>query len=59
MLSIIFGAVFFLIWVISVIVEWIEPSKVPRVYFRWMLVSFLAPLLAAAIYFAGAWLGAF
>lgn len=50
LLSILLGAIFFAIWVVSVIVEWIEPSKVPRQYFRFLLASFLAPLLAAGLF---------
>lgn len=52
LLSILLGAIFFAIWVVSVLVEWIEPSKVPRQYFRFIVASFLAPLVAAGLYLA-------
>ncbi len=48
--SLIFGAIFLFIFLISIIVEWIEPSKVPRWYFGLMAVSVAAPILAALIY---------
>lgn len=50
MLSLIFGTIFLLILLISLIVEWIERSKVPRWYFSLMLMSVLAPIIAAIIY---------
>ena len=50
MLSLIFGTIFLLILLISLIVEWIERSKVPRWYFSLMFMSVLAPILAAVIY---------
>ena len=39
----------FFILVISVIAELIEPSKVPRWYFNFMLVTIVTPLLVAGI----------
>ena len=50
MISLIFGCIFLLILIISVIVEMIERSRVPRWYFSFMLMSVIAPLLAAVIY---------
>lgn len=50
LLSLIFGGVILVILLISLIVEWIEPSKVPRSYFRYMAVCVLAPALAAGLY---------
>ncbi len=48
-LSLIFGGIAFFIWFISLIVEWVEKSKVPPSYYRLMLLCFLAPLLGAVI----------
>lgn len=48
--SLIFGAIFLFLLLISIIVEFIEPSKVPRWYFGIMAVSVAAPILAALIY---------
>ena len=50
--SLVFGAIFLFLLVISAIAEFIEPSKVPRWYFGFMAVSVAAPLLAALIYVA-------
>ncbi len=50
LLSLIFGSIFLLILITSIIVEIIEKSKVPRWYFFFMLMSVLAPILAAAIF---------
>ncbi len=50
LLSLIFGSIFLLILVISIIVEIVERSKVPRWYFFFMLMSVLAPIIAAAIF---------
>jgi len=50
LLSLIFGSIFLLLFLISIIVEWIEKSKVPRWYYTFMLASTLAPFLAALIY---------
>lgn len=50
LLSLIFGSIFLLLLLISLIVEWIERSKVPRWYYTFMLMSTLAPIIAAIIY---------
>lgn len=50
LLSLIFGSIFLLLLLISLIVEWIERSKVPRWYFTFMLMSALAPIIAAIIF---------
>lgn len=48
--SVIFAGIFLAILIISIIVEKIEPSKVPKSYFYGMLVSFLAPALVSVFY---------
>ncbi|MFT4664707.1 MAG: hypothetical protein ACI8YQ_000671 [Polaribacter sp.] len=50
LMSIIMAGIFSAILIISLIVEWIEPSKVPRSYFYLMAASVVAPLLAMGIY---------
>ncbi len=50
--SVVFGGICLLVLIVSFIVEWIEPSKVPRSYFWWMAISAAAPLLTALIYMA-------
>ncbi len=49
MVSAIFGTIIFFILIISLIVEAIERSKVPRSYFWFMLVSLLAPIIVTII----------
>lgn len=46
-----FGGIFLCIWLLSLAVELIEPSKVPKWYFRYMLVSALAPILVSLVFF--------
>jgi hypothetical protein len=50
LLSIILGTICLLILLISLIVEAIERSKVPRWYYFFLAVSVLAPIVAAVIY---------
>lgn len=50
-LSLIFGSICLLVLIVSIIVEIIEPSKVPRWYFTTMIVSILAPAIAFGIFF--------
>lgn len=50
LLSFLFGVIFLLILLVSVMVEWIERSKVPAWYYRFMIISILAPLFAALLY---------
>lgn len=50
MLSLILGTICLLILVISLIVEAIERSKVPRWYYYFLGMSVLAPIVAAVIY---------
>lgn len=50
MLSLIFGSIFLLILLVSLVVELVEKSKVPRWYFIFMGLSVLAPIIAAILY---------
>ena len=56
MLTIVFTFIFFFILLISIMVEMVERSKVPKWYFIFMGVSIFAPIMAALvfIYFMGA-----
>lgn len=49
-ISLIFGTICLLIFLISLIVEWIEHSGVPKWYYKFMIVSIIAPIIAAVIY---------
>lgn len=46
LLAIILGAIVFAIWVISLIVELIQPSRVKSSYYQYMVSGWLAPALA-------------
>ena len=50
LVSIILLFIFVGILIVAIISELIEPSKVPRSYFYFMLVSILAPILAALLF---------
>ena len=50
LIGIVMAGIFMAILIISLIVEWIEPSKVPRSYFYGIAVSVIAPLIAMGIY---------
>ena len=56
MLTIVFSFIFFFILVISLMVELVERSKVPKWYFIFMGISIFAPIAAAFvfIFFMGA-----
>ena len=50
LLSAIFGGIILLILLVSLIVEWVERSKVPRWYFQLMAASVIAPVIASLVY---------
>lgn len=50
LISLSFAVITAIILIISFIVEWIEPSKVPRQYFILMFISVLIPIITAIIY---------
>ena len=50
LVSVIFLVVFFAILLVALISEMIEPSKVPRSYYIFMIISVLAPLLAGVLF---------
>ena len=45
----IFTAILVFVLIISLLVEWIERSKVPRSYFTFMFVSIIAPILVSIV----------
>ena len=55
LLALIFGVIFISILIIALLVELVERSKVPKWYYWFMLVSFLAPLftILLTIFIAG------
>jgi len=50
LISLSFAAITAIVLIISLIVEWIEPSRVPQKYFYLMLISVLIPIITAIIY---------
>ncbi len=52
LLSLVFSSIAFAVLLISLVAEFLEPTKVPRWYFIFMVISIITPLLAAA-YFVG------
>ena len=52
LLAAILVSIAFLTWLLSLIVEWIEPSRVPRSFYRYTLTAWLAPAVALAAYVA-------
>ncbi len=51
-LTLSFAGIFFSIYLLTKVVEWIEPSKVPKQYFRYMLASALAPTIVGIVFFS-------
>jgi len=50
MVSLIFATMFQAILLVSLVVEVVERSRVPRWYFIFMLISVIAPIVSAGIY---------
>ncbi len=48
-LSLVLGAISLSLYILSYLVELVDQSKVPRVYYRLMLLSFLAPLIGGIL----------
>ncbi|MEM1215007.1 MAG: hypothetical protein AAGJ82_04945 [Bacteroidota bacterium] len=48
-LSLIVGGIAFCLLLLSKMVEWIDRSRIPNLYYRFMIISVLAPLLAGLI----------
>lgn len=46
LLAVILGSISFAIWGISLIVEWIQPSKVTKTYYGLVFAGWLGPLVA-------------
>ena len=46
LMSLILGSICFCVWAISLMVEWISPSKVKRDYYRYVLAGWIGPLFA-------------
>ena len=50
LLALILGAISLAVWAISHIVEWIEPSRVQRKYYQYMLSGWVGPALALILF---------
>lgn len=57
LLALIIGGICLSIWLISLAVEFIEPSRVPKSYYRLMISGWLAPLMSVFVfaYLRGGW----
>ena len=51
LLSVVIPVICFSVLIIALIAEWIEPSKVPRLFFTTLGVSIVIPIITLAIYF--------
>ena len=47
--SLILGGIAFVIFLLSKLIELVESSRVPKVYYRFVMFCFIAPAIAAAI----------
>lgn len=52
LLTVILGAIAFFVWGISYVVEWIQPSRVTRTYYGFVLATWLGPLVALLLFVA-------
>ena len=50
--AVLLGVICLAVWIISYVVEFIEPSRVRPAYYRYLLTGFLAPALALVLYLA-------
>ena len=46
LLAAILGAICFAIWGLSHVIEWVQPSRVSRSYYTYLLTGWIAPALA-------------
>ena len=46
LLAAILGAIALSVWLLSYVVEWIQPSRVSRAYYSYVLSAWVAPFLA-------------
>lgn len=51
LLTVVFVPILFFVLIISLIAEWIEPSKIPKKYFSIFFTSIIVPSLIAAFVF--------
>ncbi|MBB4077810.1 hypothetical protein GGR28_000411 [Lewinella aquimaris] len=52
LLAVILGAICLAIWGLSHVVEWVQPSRVTRDYYTYLITGWLAPLLALTAFIA-------
>ena len=50
-ITIIFPVMILLVLMLSTIAEWIEPSRIPRWYYKLMIISAIIPVLIGAIFY--------
>lgn len=52
LIALIIGVICFFIWVLSYMVEWIQPSRVTKTYYVLMLSGWIAPFVAVILFIA-------
>ncbi|MCP9235067.1 hypothetical protein [Lewinella sp. JB7] len=52
LLALILGSICLAIWILSHVVEWVQPSRVSRKYYTYLITAWLAPFLALAAFIA-------
>ncbi len=52
LLALILGAICLAIWVLSHLVELVQPSRVSRSYYTYLITGWIAPFLALATFIA-------
>ncbi len=52
LLAVLFASITLLLTLIALVAEGLEPSRIPRFYFQFMLASFVAPLLVLVVMWA-------
>ncbi len=50
LLALILGSICLAIWILSYIVEWIQPSRVSKQYYYLMLSAWIAPFLSILLF---------
>lgn len=52
LMATILGTIALAVWILSYVVEWVQPSRVPKNYYRYLLTGWVAPLVALLAFIA-------
>lgn len=50
-ITLIFPIMIFIILILALIADWIEPSRIPGWYYKVMLISILIPVIIGAVFY--------